>query len=205
MKQNTDIRVSIDLSVEWLEGRNVYADRYLTFKPSTNSLRAALGLDLIPDTVVTVERSARYQTAEPDRAFPVPRLIPIGVGEWAEFRASPVDGRLLGFEVFGVSPGNWLRLDIEFPVTSETGAIRLPLTQTHDKAIFFEDYGLYDHMEEGYRQTDYQVSANEPADVFRVQFLPSRSANLHVRIADCLIAGLSGDTLVDLWLQSVEQ
>jgi hypothetical protein len=205
MKHNADIRVSIDLSIESLEGRNLYADWYLTFKPSNDSLHAALGLDLIPDTVAKVERLARYQTAEPGRAFPVPRLIPIGVGEWVEIRVSPIDGRLLGFELFGIQPGKWLGLEVNFPIVSEIGAISLPLTQTHDKTIFFEDYGIYDHMEEGYRQTDYQVSANEPADVFRVQFISGRSANLYVRLANCLVAGLNGDTLVELWFQNVRQ
>lgn len=181
------ILVKVDQGAPPLEGENIYTGWFLTYLTHDLILREALGINTIGS-----------HAAE--------RLMLIRVGDKGAFKVSPVSGRLVGFELFGVRTTNSEILSQPVPNVTRAGALTIPLALPYDPIIFEQGRGEAPSHEAGFRQIGYRVAATRTADLFRVQFFRGGPAERYLRVADCLIAGLSDEgALVELWLEQVQK
>src|SRR5574341_687638 len=179
------ITVQTDTSIPPLEGENVYTGWFLTYETNGPLLRNALGIS--EATAVKAE----------------PRLMLIRVGDKGAFKVSPVTGRVLGFELFGVRITGSDILDDPAPRPRQSGALTIPLHHPYHPAIFEQGRGEAPCREPGFRQIGYRMAASRTADRFRVQFFRSGPTELYRRVANCLIAGLDEHgSLAESWLDN---
>lgn len=182
------IEARIDTSVPALEGENVYTGWFLTYATHKQMLR----------DVLDTGGSGSTQTE--------PRLMFIRVGDKGAFKVSPVNGRLLGFELFGVRITGGDILREEAPEPTRSGALVIPLQNPYQPVVFEQGSGEVPCQEVGFRQIGYRVAAARTGHLFRVQFFRGGPAVSFFRIADCLTAGFGeGNVLAELWLENVRR
>ncbi len=180
------IRVNICPPDDPVQGLVYYSGWFLTLQVHEMPLRRALGLP----------------PADPESGEgPIPRLLSLGVGERGVFHVSPINGWLLGFELYGVSRHSGELLQSGVPPTSRSGALCLPLAHPFGEWVFSAGSGPIEGTEAGYRSIGYRVAVSRGADVFRIQFFRAGPAERYVRIASCAVAGISEQGgLSEIWL-----
>ncbi len=182
------IVVKVEPRFPMLDGQAIYTGWFLALSPPYGpALRAALEI-------------------APEAMEATPRLMPIRVGDKGTFRVSPVDGRVLGLDLFGVRLTAIDILDAPTPGAPIQGGIAIPLHLPYDPVIFEQGAGEVESREVGFRHVGYRVAATRQADRFRVQFARGGPAERYVRIATCAVAGLSDESaLVEVWLENVQR
>src|SRR5687768_13567813 len=97
----------IKSSLPALLGRNEYTGWFLTFSVDDHTLRHELSIDATPDAA--------------------PRLMLVRLGDKGAFKVSPVTGKVLGFELFGVRLTSMEVLHDPMPRAISEAAMIIPL------------------------------------------------------------------------------
>ncbi len=134
-----------------------------------------------------------------------PRLMLIRLGDRGAIKVSPVDGRIVGVEFFGVRLNAIEILQDSMPEAQDQGAVTIPLELPYDPIIYEMGNGEVACREAAFRQIGYRVAAARGGHMFRVQLFRGGPAESYLRIASCAVIGLSQKgALVEFWLDQVE-
>jgi len=175
----------IDSTAPALHGRNVYTGWFLTFGVDDETLRKELAINGTPETS--------------------PRLMLIRLGDKGAFKVSPVTGKVLGVELFGVRLQSSEILREQPPRTRNQAAMTIPLKLPYHPIIFEQANGEVESREAGFRHIGYKVATTRSADRFRVQLFRAGDVDRYFRISNSLIVGLDEeDVLAELWFEDVE-
>jgi hypothetical protein len=176
---------NIKSSSPMLQGRNEYTGWFLTFSVSDGTLRRELAIEGTLDAA--------------------PRLMLIRLGDKGAFKVSPVTGKLLGFELFGVRLTAMEVLRNPSPHTTSEAAMMVPLNLPYHPMIFEHGTGEVECREPGFRHIGYRVAATRSGDRFRVQLFRAGPVEDYLRIATGVIVGLDASgTLSEVWLENVQ-
>lgn len=179
---------NIDRSQPALSGSNIYTGWFLTFGVDETTLWDELGI-----------------SRENELSGAAPRLMLIRLGDKGAFKVSPVTGKILGFEIFGVRPTNNDILRDPVPKPTGEAALYIPLHLPYHPMIFAQDTGEVECREKGFRHIGYRVAGTRTGDRFRVQLFRAGSTRERVRIATDVIVGIDDEGAIsDIWLDRVQ-
>jgi hypothetical protein len=175
----------IKSSLPALPGRNEYTGWFLTFSVDDDTLRQELGIDATPEAA--------------------PRLMLVRLGDKGAFKVSPVTGKVLGFELFGVRLTSMEVLHDPMPRATSGAAMMIPLDLPYHPMIFEQGTGEVECREPGFRHIGYRVAATRSGERFRVQLFRAGPVEDYLQIASGLLVGLDqAGILSEVWLDNVQ-
>jgi len=135
----------------------------------------------------------------------VPRLMLVRLGDRGALKVSPLDGRLVGIEFFGIRLNGVEVLTEPMPDPETHGGVTIPLELPYDPIIYETGSGEVPCHEASFRQIGYRTAAARGGGIFRIQLFRGGPVESYMRIADCAVVGLSQQgALVEFWLDQVE-
>jgi hypothetical protein len=173
---------------EPLSGSNLYTGWFLTFGVDIPVLVRELGI-----------------TSDLTALGAVPRLMLIRLGEKGAFKVSPITGKVLGFELFGVRLMNNEMLSTPTPKALQAAAMTIPLKLPFHPVIFEQGTGEVECLEPAFRHIGYKIAASRTGDRFRVSLFRAGPAEHYLRIGTCITIGLDeAGALSEIWLDGVQ-
>lgn len=182
------ITLQINHQAGVVKGSSIYTGWFLSFDVDESLLESALGI-----------------TSEMKSLGAVPRLMLVRIGEKGAFKVSPISGKVLGIEFFGVRVTNSEILNTPTPKPHKSASLTVPLNLPYHPVIFEQGSGEVESLEAGFRHIGYKVAAGRGGDRFRVQLFRAGEVVEYLRIASSVVIGIDErGGLAEIWFDPVQ-